>query len=112
MYEIFLGFLAQISQGQAVGALVTIDSLVPLMAIIAGVAMGMIQIYNTTRNRAVDLSIKSAEDRLDECERHRDIERAKHEATRTALTEAMAKISGLMADLRKTKEDHAGPESP
>lgn len=111
MHEFILGFLSQITQAQSVGALVTIDSLVPLGAIVAGVAVGIIQIYNTTRNRAIDLQADTFEKRLDDCERHRDMERAKHEATRNALTEAMTRISQMMSEIKELKAHDAGPQS-
>lgn len=110
MHEIFVQVLQHAVPPAAEFGLISVDALVPIFAIICGVAMAVIQIYNTTRNRAVDLSIRSAEDRLDECERHRDIERAKHEATRNALTEAMTRISGLLAEIKELKAKDAGPQ--
>lgn len=101
--------LCQVAQ-RAEFSLVTMDSLVPVLAIVAGVAMAVIQIYNTTRNRAFDLTTQAIEARLADCERYRDQDRAKHEATRNALTEAMGRISELTTENVELKAKHAGPQ--
>lgn len=106
MHEIFLGFLAQISQGQAVGALITIDSLVPIGALVTGISLAGIQIYNTTRNRAYDVQYDAIETRLVECERYRDGERRKLEDCRQALFEAHTRIAEL--ESRYERGGHAG----
>lgn len=107
MHEILAQIVAAAAPAEF--SLISMDSLVPVLAIVAGVAMAIIQIYNTTRNRAFDLTTDAIEKRLDDCERHRDQERAKHEATRNALTEAMGRISELMNENKELKAKNAGP---
>ena len=95
MDDFFFRIFALLSEVSAVGSLVSLDAVLPIGAIVAGVAVGVIQFLTATRNKAYDLQWSAIETRLAECERYRDGERAKLEACRQALSDAHIRISEL-----------------
>lgn len=94
MHEFFLGVSPPFADTTAVGSL-GLDAMLPFGALVAGVAVGVIQFLSATRNKAYDIQWAAIEARLAECERYRDGERAKLESCRQALSEAHERISEL-----------------
>jgi hypothetical protein len=106
----------------APAASLSVDSILPLGAIVIGVAYGIIQAYGMSKEKANAIVYASFEKRLqesenrlqecekrrelesvafekrhDECEKYRDIERKQRDEYRDALSNANARIAQLEA---------------
>jgi hypothetical protein len=91
----------------ATAAGINADSILPLGAIVVGVAFGVVQAFSMTQEKFYTLQGEAMERRILDCEKHRDEERKQRDECRESLSLAHNRITEL--ESKYEGGEHAGP---